>query len=171
MLSGYHTILKKNVPFLSFSCSVIDLLGGKSGCSGRFVEGFSTVFGGREPGFLAEHTREVAGVGKSAELPHLGDGALEVLQDIHRAVDADQHLELAGRHARVGAKLAQGGKLVDMDDLGDLREGAGVAAFAQVLDGPIQLCVAWDALFRGRRGETEPADEADGKLRETSIRE
>ena len=48
------------------------------------------------------------------------------LQDIHRAVDADQHLELAGRHARVSTELAQGSKLVDMDDLGDLRKGAGV---------------------------------------------
>ena len=129
---------------------------------GRFAEGFSTVFGGREPGFPAEHAREVAGIGKSAELPRFGDGALGVLQDIHRAVDADQHLELAGRHARVSAELAQGGKLVDMDDLGDLREGAGGTAFAQVLDGPIQLRVAQDALFRARSGETEPADEADG---------
>ena len=103
---------------------------------GRFAEGFSTVFGGREPGFPAEHTREVAGIGKSAELPRFGDGALGVLQDIHRAVDADQHLELAGRHARVSTELAQGSKLVDMDDLGDLREGAGGTAFAQALDGP-----------------------------------
>ena len=92
---------------------------------GRFAEGFSTVFGGREAGFLAEHAREMAGVGKSAEFPHFGDGASGVLQNIHRAVDADQHLELAGRHARVSAELAQGGKLVDMDDLGDLREGQG----------------------------------------------
>ena len=103
---------------------------------GRFAEGFSTVFGGREPGFPAEHAREVAGIGKSAELPRFGDGALGVLQNIHRAVDADQHLELAGRHARVGTELAKGGKLVGMDDLGDLRERAGVTAFAQVLDGP-----------------------------------
>ena len=111
----------------------------------------------------------MAGVGKTAEFAHLGDRALEVFQDIHRAVDADHHLELAGRHARVGAELAQGGKLVGMDDLGDLREGAGIAAFAQVLDGPIQLCVAWDALFRARSGETEPADEADGKLRDDAV--
>ena len=67
----------------------------------------------------------MAGIGKSAELPRFGDGALGVLQDIHRAVDADQHLELAGRHARVSTELAQGSKLVDMDDLGDLREGTG----------------------------------------------
>ena len=112
---------------------------------GRFAEGFSTVFGGREPGFPAEHAREVAGIGKSAELPRFGDGALRVLQDIHRAVDADQHLELAGRHARVSAELAQGGKLVDMDDLGALREGAGVTAFAQVLDGPVRR--SWNRAF------------------------
>ena len=120
LLSGYHVALKKAVPLLALSCSVIDFLGGKSGGPGRFVEGFSTVFGGREPGLLAEHAREVAGVGKSAEFPHFGDGASGVLQNIHRAVDADQHLELARRHARVSAELAQGGKLVDMDDLGDL---------------------------------------------------
>ena len=56
-----------------------------------------------------------------------------------------------------------------MDDLGDLREGAGIAAFAQVLDSSIQLCVAQDALFRGRRGEMKPADEADGKLRDDAV--
>ena len=94
LLSGYHVVLKNAVPFLPFSCSVIDFSGGKPGCPGRFVEGFSTIFGGGEPGFWA------------------------------------------GRHARVGAKLAQGGKLVGMDDLGALRERAEVSALAHELDGP-----------------------------------